>query len=207
MTFTTKERLPLREPEPESWRGAAEAAIEIHKAASLPEVISAFANTIQSMRLATSAWVEIGSETGVTRVARMCLLGQMPPAARSGGKNRSHPYTSRLSDGRILWFHFEFAPDSRLSQQIILETLCEHLDIALGKLPGSEECFDSQFDSLSRREKEVFPHLGNGKSNAEIGTILGISHRTVEKHVSSILTKFGCESRICLLARFGRKIG
>lgn len=207
MNFPIEDFHCVQDPEPESWRGASEASIAIHRAHSLTEILSAFAESVASMKLADTAWVEIETELQSAQPIRMSLVGQAQPSSQKNNPRKRHPFTSRLPDGRTLRLYFEFGRDSRLSQQIILETLCEHFDIAVSKLQGSEDCFDAQFTSLSKREKEVIPHLANGKSNAEIGIILGISHRTVEKHVSSILTKFGCESRICLLARFGRKIG
>ncbi len=54
--------------------------------------------------------------------------------------------------------------------------------------------------TLTRREREVLPYLAGGKSNEEIGRILGISGRTVEEHVAAILKKTGCENRKLLIA-------
>lgn len=48
---------------------------------------------------------------------------------------------------------------------------------------------------LTPREKEVLEWLGQGKSNAEIGIILGISLHTVKRHVERVLVKTGAENR------------
>jgi DNA-binding CsgD family transcriptional regulator len=48
---------------------------------------------------------------------------------------------------------------------------------------------------LTRREAEVLTWLAQGKRNAEIGTILGMRPRTVEKHVEHIMSKLGTETR------------
>lgn len=48
---------------------------------------------------------------------------------------------------------------------------------------------------LTRREAEVADWLAEGKANAEIATILGISRATVKIHVERILTKLGVENR------------
>jgi DNA-binding CsgD family transcriptional regulator len=45
------------------------------------------------------------------------------------------------------------------------------------------------------RENEVTRWLCEGKRNAEIGAILGISVRTVGKHVEHIFEKLGVETR------------
>ena len=48
---------------------------------------------------------------------------------------------------------------------------------------------------LSRRESEVLSWIVEGKRDAEIGLILGISVRTVNQHVRTILSKMGVETR------------
>ena len=40
---------------------------------------------------------------------------------------------------------------------------------------------------LTRRESEIRAHVAVGKTNPEIGIILGISSRTVSKHMEHIL--------------------
>lgn len=48
---------------------------------------------------------------------------------------------------------------------------------------------------LSDREVEVLRLVARGKSNREIGTLLGISHRTAQNHVAHIYDKIGVYSR------------
>ena len=48
---------------------------------------------------------------------------------------------------------------------------------------------------LTLREREVLAWLARGKSNAEIGAILGISSATVGKHLEHIYPKLGVENR------------
>jgi DNA-binding CsgD family transcriptional regulator len=48
---------------------------------------------------------------------------------------------------------------------------------------------------LSKRETEVLSWVVQGKRDSEIGVILEISSRTVEKHVGRILYKLGVENR------------
>ncbi len=65
----------------------------------------------------------------------------------------------------------------------------------------SEERLDHNPDDLrplglSRRETEVLHWIAEGNSNAAIATILGISKRTVDKHVENILRKLHVETRV-----------
>jgi len=48
---------------------------------------------------------------------------------------------------------------------------------------------------LSKRESEVLAWVGQGKTNKEVGHLLGCSHRTVQKHLERIYIKLGVENR------------
>jgi len=53
---------------------------------------------------------------------------------------------------------------------------------------------------LSPREVEVLGHLARGGTNRDIATALGISERTVDRHVSNIYTKLDVSSRAAATA-------
>jgi DNA-binding CsgD family transcriptional regulator len=54
--------------------------------------------------------------------------------------------------------------------------------------------------SLTRRESEILAYVALGKTNPEIGIILGISRRTVSKHVEHILERLSVETRTAAAA-------
>ncbi|MEI9962033.1 MAG: helix-turn-helix transcriptional regulator [Limisphaerales bacterium] len=54
---------------------------------------------------------------------------------------------------------------------------------------------------LSKRQLEVAQWIGEGKTNAEIAAILGISPRTVQKHVEHIFEKMSVETRVAIATR------
>ncbi|HTR41829.1 MAG TPA: LuxR C-terminal-related transcriptional regulator [Pseudomonadales bacterium] len=56
----------------------------------------------------------------------------------------------------------------------------------------------SGISGLSRRQQEVAHWIREGKTNPEIATIMGISPRTVQKHVEHIFEKLGVESRVAI---------
>jgi DNA-binding CsgD family transcriptional regulator len=54
---------------------------------------------------------------------------------------------------------------------------------------------------LTSREADVLLCITRGCSNIEIGTNLGISPRTVKKHLEHIYSKIGVKSRLAAAAR------
>ena len=53
---------------------------------------------------------------------------------------------------------------------------------------------------LSPREAEILSWVTQGKTNPEIGTILGISRRTVQKHLERVYSRLGVENRHAAMA-------
>jgi DNA-binding response OmpR family regulator/DNA-binding CsgD family transcriptional regulator len=60
--------------------------------------------------------------------------------------------------------------------------------------------------SLTGRESEVLLWISRGKANREIGEILAISPRTVNKHLEQIFVKLGVENRASAAARAVRTL-
>lgn len=54
---------------------------------------------------------------------------------------------------------------------------------------------------LSEREREIVSLVAAGKTNGEIGQLLEISSRTVQKHLENIFRKVGVETRTALAMR------
>ena len=59
---------------------------------------------------------------------------------------------------------------------------------------------------LSAREREVLDWVAAGKTNAQAAAILGLSVRTVHKHLEHVYVKLGVEGRTAAVmrARAGR---
>jgi len=55
--------------------------------------------------------------------------------------------------------------------------------------------FNNKFEKLTCRELDVMKSLSRGLTNKEIASELYISERTVKFHISSILNKFGADTR------------
>jgi len=70
---------------------------------------------------------------------------------------------------------------------------------------GDEQLLQQSL-SLTCRESEVLLWISRGKSNREIGEILAISPRTVNKHLEQIFVKLGVENRASAAARAVRTL-
>ena len=118
-------------------------------------------------------------------------LNKMLPASlfnsvvqlRSRDVDADLPALKRGNETLLLRFFRRPQADGR-SMIILEQVTCEKADSA-----------------LSPRQREVLEWLGHGKSNAEIGIILGISIHTVKRHVEHVLAKLGVENR-CAAAVF-----
>lgn len=71
---------------------------------------------------------------------------------------------------------------------------------------GGEERLLRQAMQLTSRESDVLLWISRGKSNREIGEILTISPRTVNKHLEQIFVKLGVENRAAAAARAVRAL-
>jgi DNA-binding CsgD family transcriptional regulator len=66
---------------------------------------------------------------------------------------------------------------------------------------GNDEQLLQQTLALTSREADVLLWLSRGKSNREMGEILTISPRTVNKHLEQIFVKLGVGNRASAAAR------
>jgi DNA-binding NarL/FixJ family response regulator len=66
------------------------------------------------------------------------------------------------------------------------------LDAFAGETPAPD---DAELDQLTTREREVLRHIARGYMYKEIALRLGISAKTVESHVSSVLRKLQLSNR------------
>jgi transcriptional regulator EpsA len=91
-------------------------------------------------------------------------------------------------------------------QAFLLELIVPFLHLAwmrsqlIGPLEESGAAAQ-RVDPLTAREKEILRWIHLGKSNFEIGTILGISPLTVKNHVQKILRKLNVQNRTHAVGR------
>jgi DNA-binding response OmpR family regulator/DNA-binding CsgD family transcriptional regulator len=80
----------------------------------------------------------------------------------------------------------------------------DELLFRLSEKRAGEDASQLQQLGVTSREAEVLLWLSRGKSNREIGEILGISPRTVNKHLEQVFVKLGVENRASAAARAAR---
>lgn len=98
-------------------------------------------------------------------------------------------------------------PGSRLVVHFIPDHLHdEHiLLLELERMEDSPQCLAAF--GLSPRECEALFWVAKGKSNSQVGTILHLSTRTVEKHLERVYVKLGVETRTAAALRAQALLG
>lgn len=103
-------------------------------------------------------------------------------------------------------YHTETLPEGRLTQCLLPSHLGGWI-LRLEMTPNSSRLRLTPILGLTDREQEVLGWMVDGKRNAEIATILGISARTVEKHVEAILRTLQAENRATAIVRAMERSG
>ncbi|OGC75956.1 MAG: hypothetical protein A2Z27_05150 [candidate division Zixibacteria bacterium RBG_16_50_21] len=89
----------------------------------------------------------------------------------------------------------EFQAEQTIGSALSLEQAVNYAQNLILK-PRTPPGVEKTTDGLTRREREVAMLVGQGRSNSEIATGLVLSKRTVETHVSHILSKLGLSNRV-----------
>lgn len=74
--------------------------------------------------------------------------------------------------------------------------------ILMFPMPGLEESAEEALSILTRRQREIMDWIAEGKTSGEAAIILGISPRTVEKHLEAVFQRLGVENRIAAMRRY-----
>jgi DNA-binding NarL/FixJ family response regulator len=150
--------------------------------------------TPKAEQLLSELFPEEGSSTALPTV----VISQLRRLREEGVRPATHASQGRCSlevNSRRLEFSFlsSIGPD---------ELLFRLTEVSV----GADELLLQTTLALTGRESEVLLWLSRGKSNREIGAILTISPRTVNKHLEQIFVKLGVENRSAAVARAVRAL-
>ena len=161
------------------------------------------------------------------RLARDCRGADRLPAITGGGRRAGDARLERfrrelqmagfdnlvvhgsgpLAGASTLFALCGWAERPQARHAYFLALLLPHLHMALLRLSGSgvrdaaANAADAIARPLSARETEILGWLREGKSNYEVGSILGISALTVKNHLQRIYRTLGVSNRTHALAR------
>lgn len=118
---------------------------------------------------------------------------------------------SQLVAGRAsAWVNQNGAQEQRVGESFAIEGVAarglqllylgsigndEHLFRLIASAGENQDNLLRQLFGLTQRESEVLLWIARGKSNRDIGDILGLSPRTVNKHLEQVYAKLGVENR------------
>jgi DNA-binding NarL/FixJ family response regulator len=124
---------------------------------------------------------------------------RLPADVTAWLRTRLHQGRDPMADSLIIQApnnpaaRIEFALIGPLSaEETLLRVVEMDIDQDLDRLHGRVP--------LTRREAEVLLWLSRGKSSRDIGQILNVSYRTINKHLEQIYPKLGVESRTSAVA-------
>ena len=131
---------------------------------------------------------------------------ELPPAARSWIAGMTASDTSAPQQSFII-----AAPPAAARLRLrLLSRVSEDETLLIIQQADPAEIERARMDKLQQRfnltlrEGEVLYWLSLGKSNRDIADILGMSYRTVDKHLEHVYTKLGVESRSSATAASAR---
>ncbi len=116
-------------------------------------------------------------------------------------------YMPMSAESTLIFAACRQRPDFSEREKTLLELLRPHVAQAWKRATRDEERRAPQSEpgpnglrglerfGLTRREAEVLFWMSEGKTNPEIGVILGMRPATVKTHVERILAKMNCETR------------
>jgi len=160
------------------------------------------------------------------RLAQYCRFrNHLPCIVEQGTRDATHPLhcfavelekhhlrnaivhgTDRLRGGASFFVLFAMPENPASRHSYFLELMLPHLQMALLRVMASvsDDSLSSQIDVpklVTDREVEVLRWVKEGKSNHEIGAILGISPLTVKNHVQKIYRKLNVQNRAQAVSR------
>jgi DNA-binding CsgD family transcriptional regulator len=125
--------------------------------------------------------------------------------ANSAGRTRTERVLQELADTVHRHEQGEPLPPGMTVTALQVRGLCSHYLVVDRSVEAQAEARVHMLAArwgLTGREAEVLEHIIQGRSNKVIASRLGCAERTVEVHVTHVLSKAEVESRSALIAKF-----
>jgi DNA-binding CsgD family transcriptional regulator len=129
---------------------------------------------------------------GARLLAAAAAISRQPSASQ--WRATQMEYERYLNLARLKLSPAEFQAEQTIGSSMSLEQAVTYAQVLVLK-PGTPPVIAGTPNGLTGREREVAMLIGQGKSNSEIAAELVVSKRTVETHVSHILSKLGLSNR------------
>jgi len=124
--------------------------------------------------------------------------GHTPPSSRPTYQQEVNPASKSQGDNVLALAQLDYPLEVTLvEQRSETEYLCKLIDA----LRDPDDVQLQKGLQLTAREAEVLQWIANGKTNREIAEILGISPRTINKHLEQLFPKLGVENRTAAAAK------
>ena len=96
-----------------------------------------------------------------------------------------------------------FVPiDSRNHLLLESEPAWQHwIDEVRAFLPSGQPAVGRAFDALTGRQRELLELIAQGRDNAQIAALLGLSEKTVRNHITGIFDRLHVENRSQAIVR------
>lgn len=125
---------------------------------------------------------ESSPSTGVVVLSEYAEPAYVLALLDQGAAGRAYLLKERVSElGQLVAAAREVARGGSVIDPAVVEVLIE----------GRSRAARSPLRYLTVREGEILGEMAQGKTNAAIGSMLGISERAVERHINSIFSKLG----------------
>ncbi|MDA8381889.1 MAG: LuxR C-terminal-related transcriptional regulator [Betaproteobacteria bacterium] len=139
-----------------------------------------------------------------------------PFDSQQTGRVRSclvHGIHNRRDGSDCLYIFVDYTHEYDKEARLLCNVVLPHVDVALRRIEGlpyaphgsaaiTEESPPPDTFGISGREQEIMRWVCVGKTNQEIGLILGISPNTVKNHLKRIFAKMNVSNRAQAAAKF-----
>lgn len=197
------------------------AADEVHRSRLLPAavIVHLAAADLPAARTALEELEEIAGRFETEALTAAAALARGAVFLAEGSHQRA---LASYSNARSLWSRLDAPYETALAKVGVARACLEIGDEetarreafdalatfeALGARPDAEQAralaagrMATNTAGLTKRELEVLAMVAGGRTNRDIASELVLSERTIDRHVSNILTKLGVQSRTAATA-------